>query len=430
MSIFTTDDYPRFTLSPAGLPLGVYAISATMTSPEGKVVHRSVTIDFPSVRSVAVDFPPLPPGIHQMKASVDGRDAGSTLAVLVFPPGWTLEPGPVPEGSAERQPESVPLSLQRHLLDPRRPVVVDRRYFDPNGNPTLEYFALRIADHVVAEAEPIGDPGLFPADVRVASFRKGASVLFAMWSEGSERELALPFQEATLLTVRSVAPRALRGGDKFRVGSIPLFLLDVDPGMTELSVDLSASELPLQLSPTRLTMRIRNRSQRNVPQDLQISLDGLPAGWRASTRFFRTSALQPGAVYEEAFDLTVPPSESERAVDLRFDLGFTIRGKEMSLRAQRQITLKSTIRIEASLRSDPSRMLSVRIVNGSDHAMTISIRSRIPGLAERLDLIRDLAPGSSSRAFEFPAPDTGSAEILVQEAGGNRAVCRRLLPLR
>jgi len=430
MAIFTTEEYPRFAISPAGLPSGVHSISATMTSPEGKVVHRSATIDFPSVRTVAIDFPPLGPGIHQMKASVDGRDVWSSLAALVSPPGWTLGPAPVPEASVERLPESAAVSLQRHLLDPRRPAVLDRRFFDLNGNPTLEYFALWIADQLLADAKPMPDPGLFPGDVRVAAFRKGASVLFAVWSEGSERDLALPIPEGTLWSFRSVAPRPFRGGERVRVGPIPLFLLDVDPVVTELGLDLSASVLPLQLDPTRLTMRLRNRSRRDVLQDLQISLEGLPAGWRTSTRRFRTAALQPDSAYEETFDLIVPPSESERTIDLKFDLGFTIRGKELSLQALRRITLRSPIRIESTLRSDPSKTLSVRILNGSDHAMTIAVRSRIPGLAERMDLIRDLAPGSRTRPFEFPVPETGSAEILVQEAGGNRAVGRHLLPLR
>jgi len=430
MATFTTDEYSRFTLSPAGLPPGIHSISATMTSPEGKVVHRSATIDVAVDRSVAIDFPPLPSGIHELRASVDGHEARGTLAVLVGPPDLILGPSPQYSGSAERLPESAEDPLQRHLLDPRRRVVLDRRFFDPNGQPNSEYLALKIVDQVLAGAEPMPDPGLFPTDIRLAAFRKGRSVLFAVWSDDGERDLTLPIQEGTLLSLPSVAPRAIRAGERIRVNSMPLFILDVDPVVTELRVDLSASELPLQLNPVRLSLRIRNRSQANVPRDLQVSLEGLPAGWRASNRRFRIAALPADSVHEETFDLIAPPSESERAIDLRFDLSFTSQGKEVSLQALRQLTLKSPIRIESGVRPEAPKTLSFRIANGSDHTMTLSIRSRIPGLAERLDLIRDLAPGSRTRPFDFPAPESGSAEILVLEAGGDRAVNRCLIPLR
>jgi hypothetical protein len=429
MSMFTTDEYPRFTVSPSGLPNGVHSISTTITSPDGKVVNRGTTIDVPSDRSVAIDFPPLPPGIHQMRASVSGRDAWCSLTVLVIPPGWTLALPPILSGSAERLPESTEDLLQRRILDPARPIAPDRRLFDANGNPTWLSYALRIENRVLDGAEPVTDPGLFPAGFRAAAFRKGASALFAVWSEGAERPLLVPFSEGTLLSLSMVAPRPLHAGESILVGPTPLIFLDVNPLALDLRVDLSASELPLQLNPTRLTLRVGNRSRGDVPQDVQISFEDPPAGWRSSVRRIRIAALPPGSVHEETFDLSLPPSESERLVELRFDLNFMIRGNEVGIHTLRRVSLKSPIRLESSLKSDPSKTLSVRIVNGSDHGMTMSIRSRIPGLAERMDLIRDLAPGGRSKAFEFPVQDTGNAEILVQEAGGGRAVCRRLIPV-
>ena len=99
----------------------------------------------------------------------------------------------------------------------------------------------------------------------------------------------------------------------------------------------------------------------------------------------------------------------------------------MSVRAVRRIQLKSAIRIESV--PGAAKSLRVRIVNGSDHVLTLSVRSRVPGMAERLDVVPDLAPGSGSRTFDFPAAERGTAEIFVRESGGERAVARRLIPL-
>jgi hypothetical protein len=62
--------------------------------------------------------------------------------------------------------------------------------------------------------------------------------------------------------------------------------------------------------------------------------------------------------------------------------------------------------------------------------MTLSLRARIPGLAERIELLRDLAPGGRSAAVSIAVADAASAELLLQEAGGSRAYLKRILPLK
>lgn len=403
---FGPEEYPRFTLAPAGLPPGVYSITATLEA-GGRSVQRTVTLDYPAVRSVAVDFPPTAPGIYSLTASIDQQEASRRMAVLVASPGQPLDQVPVD-----------PSALGTRWIRGAERV-------DAHGAPTADYYALRIVDHLLAGTEPLADPGLFPAGVQVAAFRKGSSVGVALWTGTGELRVPVSLNEGAVVHPLAGAPRPHRPGEELAIGVLPTFILGVEPLLTELGLELSAGELPLQLNPTRLTLRLRNRSRAGVPKDIQVALEGLPAGWRASARRFKIASLPPAAVHEETLDLIVPPSESERPVDLTFDLGFTVGGKEVSLRLQRRLALKSALRIEA-VRT--GKTLSVRVANASDRPMTLSIRSRVPGLAERLDLVRDLAPGTRTKALEFPILQDGSAEFVVQESGGDRALARLLLP--
>jgi hypothetical protein len=296
-----------------------------------------------------------------------------------------------------------------------------------DGTPKQAYYELRIADAILTGAEPIPDPGLFPPDVRVAAFRKGATIGFAVWTEAGSGRLSPGLNEGARVQPLDGAPRPLRKDEELVLGAAPTFLLDVDPILADLRLELSTPELPLQLNPSRITLRLRNRSRGDAASEVGIALGSLPAGWRTSFRPLRLPSLPPGAVREEALDLIVPASESERPVELTFTVRFTARDRELSVRCVRRLLLKSPIRIESVPGS--AKELRIRLVNGSDRAMTLSVRSRIPGLPEGLDVIPDLASGAG-RIFEFPARESGSAEIFVRESAGERALARRVFPLQ
>jgi len=423
---FGPGEYPRFLLRPAGLPPGVHALTATLTASDGKALTRTATIDIPAQASVAVDFPPLPQGLYSLLASVDQRAAKRKIAVLVGPAGATPEDEPSAQ-RPEPSGEGVATTLQAHLLDPRRPFAPDGGLFEADGTPKEAYFELRIADAVLAGTEPIPDPGLFPPDVQVAAFRKGAAIGFALWTEAGSVRLSPGLNEGARVQPLAGAPRPLRKDEELVLGPAPTFLLDVDPILADLRLELSTPELPLQLNPSRITLRLRNRSRGDAVSDLGVAFGPLPAGWRTSFRPLRLPALPPGAIREEALDLIVPASESERPVELAFTVRFTARDRELSVRFVRRLLLKSPIRIESVPGS--AKALRVRLVNGSDREMTLSVRSRIPGLPEGLDVIPDLAPGTGSRTFEFPVRESGSAEIFVRETAGERALARRVLPI-
>jgi hypothetical protein len=427
LPLFTPQDYPRFTLRPSGLPSGIHTITVTMTSATENSVRRTASIDVPGQTAVAVDFPPAPPGLYTLQGSVDQQEASRRIAVLIVSPGAMTGDAESPEPIPAVGDGPVATSLGEHLLDPRRRFVPKGGFFEADGTPKGDYYAGWIADTLLAGTEPLGDPGLFPSTVRVAAFRKGGFLGFALWTEAGSVRLPWSLNEGALLRPLYGTARLLAPGEEIVVQPVPTFLLQVDPLLADLRLDVSPTELPLQLSPVRLTLRLQNRSRADIAGAVEISLDSLPAGWRASTRQFRMAALAAGAEQTVTVDLVVPPGESERDRDLKLGLRFTVRGKEVSIQALKRLTLKSPIRLESSVSA--TKTLGIRISNGSDHPMTLSVRSRVPGLAERLDLIRDLPPGANSRVLEFPVQEAGTAEIFVQESGGDRALTRRLIPL-
>ena len=423
---FGPGEVPRFLLRPAGLPPGVHVLTATLTGPDGTALTRTATIELPAQGSVEVDFPPPAQGLYSLLASVDRRAAKRKIAVLVGPPGAAPDEGP----SAPRpEPagEGAATTLGAHLLDPRRPFAPEGGLFEADGTPKEAYYELRIADAILAGAEPIPDPGLFPPEVRVAAFRKGATIGFAIWAEAAGVRFTPGLNEGVTVQPLAGAPRPLRKDEELVLGPAPTFLLDVDPILADLRLELSTSELPLQLNPSRVTLRLRNRSGGDGISDVGVALGPLPDGWRTSFRPLRLPALPPGAVREEALDLLVPASESERPVELAFTVRVRARDRELSARFGRRLLLKSPIRIESV--PGPATALRVRLVNGSDRAMTLSVRSRVPGLPEALDVIPELAPGARSGTFEFPVRESGSAEIFVRESAGERALARRVFPL-
>jgi hypothetical protein len=431
--VFSPEEYPRYSLTLAGLPDGVHSVTAVVRPAEGPEIRRSITVQVPADQPSMLDFPPLPIGSHELAASVDGRDARQSTALIVAPPGFTLQADADPK-------EATPFStaeaaLRSRILNPSLPVALSPHFLCPaDGRPTRALYPLRITDDLRRNAVPIPDPGLFPAPVKVAAFRKEASVLLALWCDEGEAEVVAGLHEGVKIQPPFEARRALLPGERVRIGTFPVFLLDLDPLWTELRFTLSQSELPLQRSPVKLTARLENRSRAETPRDVTVTLETAPAGWRIAPRRFKTEALAPDAAHSEDLEIALPPSESERVQDLRFEVRFAIQGLEHVMHVVRPLRLKSAIGIETAVAEGAtagSKKLTVRILNGSERPMTVSIRARVPGLPERTELVRELGAGGRSTAFEYVVQDPkGDAEIVVQESGADRASARKSVPLR
>lgn len=431
--VFTPEEYPRTSVSPAGLPDGVHTVTALLRLADGAELRRAATLRLPDEPSTMIDFPPAPVGAHELTVTVDGHDARGTMAILVPPPGMTLtDDVAVPDAAAF---PSVEAALRSRILNPDKPVALTPLFLDGGtGKPTRALYALHVVDTLRARALPIADPGLFPASVRVAAFRREASILMALWCENGETEIVAGLHEGLHVQTVYGAPRELRVGERLRIGALPVFLVDLDPLWTELRFALSVPELPLQRGSVRIAARVENRSRVESPRDVTVALEEVPAGWRIAPRRFKTPALAPGTTHSEDLDIVLPPTESERVQDLKFELRFSVQGREQVMHVVRSLRIKSVLAIDAAVADGPApgtRRLTVRILNGSDRSMTLSVRARIPGLPERLELVRDLGAGGRSSAFEYVVKDAeGAAEISVQESGSDRASARRSIPLR
>jgi hypothetical protein len=431
--VFNTEEYPRFSIRLAGLPDGIHTVTAVLRLAEGPEHRRTATIRVPSDPIATLDFPPAPVGAHELLVSVDGRDARRSLALLVPPPGLSMT-----DTAEQRETEPLPsveAALRSRILNPLKQVGLVPHFLDgSDGLPTRALYSLRVLDEIRSNAVAIPDPGLFPASVQVAAFRKDTSAFLALWCETGSTEIVAGLPEGMKIQTPYGALRELKAGERIKVGALPVLLLDLDPLWTELRFKLSAAELPLQRGPLKLTARVENRSRVETPRDVTVSLEEAPAGWRIAPRRFKTPALAPGAAHAEDLDIVLPPNESERVEDLKFELRFTMKGREHVMHISRPLRLKSALGMETAIVDGPmagSKKLTLRLLNSSDRTMTLSLRARVPGMAERTELVRDLGAGSRSTTFEYMVRDAdGAAEFVVQESGGDRASARRVVPLR
>ena len=422
--LYSHEEYPRFTVMPVGLPPGVHAVTGALRTSDGKEIVRTATVTLPSDRPAVLDFPPVPPGAHALTVSIDGRSASRSLAVLVPRPGELLNLEDYGRTSTAST-EPLETTLQQRLLAPDHTTALDSRFLDADGFPTAGFYALRTIDRFLERAEPLADPGLFSATLRSATFRKGDDAALAVWSDSGEVEIPVDLNEGARVMPALGPERRLRPGEKIRVGAMPTLILGVDPLRVDLILTLSSAELPLQLGPSKLTLRLRNASRTDTPRDVSLSLD-VPPGWRVLPRNLAAPALAPQEVLSGEFEWMLLPTESERLQELGIVLRYVVRGREQRVRLTRSLRLASAIGLESSMEN---KGLTLRLLNGTDRAMTLSLRARIPGLAEQTALVRDLVPGGS-RVFDYPAKDAGAAEVYVQEAGGSRSYLRRSVPLR
>jgi hypothetical protein len=427
--VFWPAESPRFSVTPAGVPDGTHAITITLRNGEGNEIRRSLTVTVPSKTSAAVDFPPLQPGAHELTASIDGSPTRRTLVVLV-PSPWTA-PGKV--GEAPPCPSPIPLTELTVRELSAGPIV------DSEGNPTESWLAKWTTQAIVDGAVPMDDPDFFPPAVRVATFRRHDGAALALWSEGNI-ELPLFFNEGARLCSAYGVLRPLQPGDKVRLGSQPVFVLGIDPLLLETRLEISSSRLPLQSGPATRSFRFHNPSPKLRLRDVRVRLEEAPPRWRVSPSSFSVESLAPGADLGGDLQFSIPGSETERGQDLPFEIRFSSEGREYLIHVHRPVVLVSPILMETAVLEGPqpdSRKITVRLTNGSGRPMTLALRSRLPNLPEQLELLRDLAPGGTSKTFSYVVKDVHlvdparlAAEILAQESGGDRAFARKSLQIR
>lgn len=452
-AVYFPGDFPRFTLAFAGAPAGTYGITCVMKSASGAEIRRTALLTTPSEQPATVDFPPPAPGAYELSASVDGREARRSLVVLV--PNPRLSPDPLrpddpsdlaaiagtARGATPNPPgDSLASALRRRIAHPEIPLALDDLFIDGDGDPRPGLLALRATNDVLADAVPLPDPGIFSAPIRTAAFRRGSTIALALWCDEGEVQVSPLMNAGARLYPAFGALHPLRTGEKIVVGPVPTFLVDIDPLVIDLKLSLSGDELPLQLNPSTRALRLHNPTRTRGLRDVRVRLEAVPEGWQISPREMTAAMVAPDGDLVEDLKFVVPTTESERTLDLRFEIRFVQGGQEQVVHLSRGVRLVSAVGITSSVAAglQPySRKVTVRVTNRSDRVMTLAVRARLPHLPERTDLVRELAPGSASGPFEYVVNDVHlidpthlAAEIDVQESVGARASARALVPLR
>src|SRR5204863_1975097 len=239
-------------------------------------------------------------------------------------------------------------------------------------------------------------------------------------------EVPLWLSEGASLWPPFGARRPLKPGERVRLGPVPVFIVGIDPLLFDLQLSIAGGELPLQRNPSTKTLRLRHPYRGQVLRDIRVRLEDVPAGWRVSPRGFSAATLAGEGEVADDLQFTLPSTETERDQELRFEVTFRKDGREQVTHLTRVVRLSPAIRIDAAVADGlqpESRRVSVRVTNASDRAMTVVLRARLPFLPEQMELLRSLAPGSTSAPVEYVVKDTHlidpthlQAEIDVQES--------------
>lgn len=315
---------------------------------------------------------------------------------------------------------------------------------DADGGPAAGLLAFRSVGNLLAGAKPREGLPLLGAPVREFQFEKDGRILLAVWSEDGPVEREIQMGPGARLHPPLGAERDLASGERLRIGDLPLFIAGADPFLLESqsSLQISDATLPLRADPVLRQLRFRNLSPDRPITDLRIRVEpGYPADW--ILRPLSVSADRLGPLQEASRDLafTLPPTETEREQELRFEIRFQRDGREHALQTTRRVRLASPIAVEALARPAPddprARLVSLRVTNGTDRAVNLLLRVRYPGLPESLEPLGRLAAGARSETPEvrvsIPAglpEDRRVVEVLGEESGGDRLQFRKRFPLR
>jgi hypothetical protein len=318
-------------------------------------------------------------------------------------------------------------------LVPAAPPLVDAA-----GRPSEGLLALRVANDLLAGASP-RPPLLHPgAPVREAAFERDGRALVALWTDGPEVDREFQLGDGAALHPALGSARPLGASDRIRVGPMPVFVAGADVFFLESQTGLQVGGdgiLPLRADPTTRTIRFRNLSKDQDLRDLRIRLQpGIPADWIVRPPSLSGGPLAPRQDFEGEMTFTLPPTETEREQELRFEVRFVQGGKEHVLKASRRLRLVSPVGVEPIFLA--GRRLSFRVRSSSERPVTILLRLRIPGLPEIVEPVGALAPGREHLTPELALPPLDdveptrrTVEVLGEERGGERVQFRRVFPI-
>ncbi len=323
---------------------------------------------------------------------------------------------------------------------------------DAAGAPAAGLLALRALNDILAGARPRTPLLQLGTPVREFAFEKDGRVLFALWSESGEVEREIQIGAGAAVYPPLGAVRPMAEVERLRLGPVPVFVAGADAFFLESQSSLRLSDperpadgtvtLPLRADPTRRLISFRNLSEDLEITDVRIRLEPtFPADWIVRPRTLGVERLARRKELSQELSFTLPPGESERDQELRFEIRFQRDGKEHVMQATRIVRLQSPIVVEPRFQpsdSDPdARKVSFKIVNGSADPVNLLLRLRLPGLPEQLVPLGRLLPGAEASTPDYVvsgltalAPAYRIVDLIGEERGGGRIQFRKTIPLR
>lgn len=378
----------------------------------------------------------------------DGRESHLVVEVPVL--------GPDDRDGARRDQAAELLRRLIHAAAGGAPVVYVPMTGDPqtglldaDGFPAAGALAVRTVNDVLSGAVLVKGRHLLPPPIRDLVFLKGGTMTLALWSESGTVPVDAFFGYQARIVDPLGATRAIEPGAKFEVGSVPLFVVGIDPLLleTQVSVQFHAREkgeprdatIPLRLDPPVKLLRLKN----HFPDDLRnVSYriaDPLPAGWTVAPRENKISLLKAGEIFQTEVTVTIPPSEQEGTREIAIDLTFVKKEagdlKTYTLRVRRALTLTAELAVVPVVEriDDDLRRMRLFVRNRSDHTVNLGGWVRIPGQPDRKVSLGGLKKDTDEEIhlLEYSASRLRgrSVEVLLEEKGGKRILLNKRIPL-
>lgn len=270
-------------------------------------------------------------------------------------------------------------------------------------------------------------------------FDRNGQGMLALWGRGDSKD---PRQIALNLGERPVrldlwghaAPllnsdRAGGGRILLSVGTMPIFLVDIDGRQAQLRASVSIDQPLMESSyhPHERRIRFANPYDRAITGTLH--LHG-PDGWTLSPPTF-SFTLNPGETFDRAFTLQFPYNcvAGNKTIRCEFALS-NERNPVFGVPLTLKLGLSDVGMQTIALRDGRDIVVQQMITNYGDHPINYSAFAMYPGQARQERVVTDLAPGATTvRRYRFqnvPPTPSGAARVGLKELEGNRILNDRV----
>ncbi|OHB76153.1 MAG: hypothetical protein A2Z34_02190 [Planctomycetes bacterium RBG_16_59_8] len=252
---------------------------------------------------------------------------------------------------------------------------------DNDGVPSAAFLALRTMNRLLTGAT-YQDTHLFSGPTRDFIFRRGNERIIVLWSEEGTVEKELYLGESARIVDATGAVSPMPPDRPLKIGSLPLFIVDVDSQLLEtlLSLRFDNDELPLSGKPIQRTLRFTNKFAADM-SDVKINLRKVGKDWNVKPLKTGIGSMKTEATFEQKINFRLPYSERGEGEEILVDISFKV-DKQYTLKLLRRMTLAPYLDAALTfLEVTPTggRSLSLVFSNRSDRVVNAKAYVNIPG---------------------------------------------------